>query len=781
MKSPFLFTIFLFVIVESLCHAQNPLLWGMTSAGGVSHIGTIFNYDVNAATETDNHDFAGGPNDGWGPGGDLLKANNGLLYGLTQSGGDNSNQGTIFSYNISTGTETVLHNFGSDTDGADPRGSLIQANDDLLYGMTNSGGSYGHGILFSYNILTGVETDLHDFGNGTDGTNPEGSPIQASNGLIYGVVGTGGANGGGILYSYNISTGIYTKLYDFGNGMNVYDPQGSLVQLSDGLLYGISVGGGTNGGYGTIFSYNIITGKDTVLHSFGSGTDGTFPLHDKLLQASDSLLYGMTQSGGVYSRGIIFNYNITSGIETDVHDFGSDTDGKQPFASLIQASNGLLYGMTSLGGANSNGIIFNYNITTGIETDIHDFGNGTDGKTPDGSLTEVDTIGVTPIIASICTGGSVTLKASGATTYTWSPATGLSATTGDSVIATPTVTITYTVIGIIGTAGTSYAQTDSTTVTVTVNMPPTITVNTPSPICNGGNATLIANGGSTYTWSPSTALNATTGDSVIASPTATTIYTVTGDSLGCTATATDTVKVITAPPLPIVPASAFLCLGQSDTLFAQGTGNNFTWSPSSGLSATTGSSVIATPTVTTTYSVTGPDSLGCTATGTVVVTIFPSPNQPSFIQSGDTLISSSQHDNQWYYNGAPLNNDTSQRLIITVPGEYWVVVNNEANGCSTASDSMKVDTVTGIEQLTVNSGQLTIYPNPTSGQFTIKLNDNQNGYTVEVYNVMGEKVYQSVLNNSQNDIDLSSQSTGMYFVYLKSAEGVEVGKVLVTK
>jgi hypothetical protein len=93
----------------------------------------------------------------------------------------------------------------------------------------------------------------------------------------------------------------------------------------------------------------------------------------------------------------------------------------------------------------------------------------------------------------------------------------------------------------------------------------------------------------------------------------------------------------------------------------------------------------------------------------------------------------------------------------------------------------QITLLTGISQLSTNNEQLSVYPNPSSGQFIIKLPHNQNEYLAEVYNVMGEKIYQSVLSNSQNFINISAQPDGMYFIYLKSDEGVEVGKVLVTK
>ncbi len=309
-----------------------------------------------------------------------------------------------------------------------------------------------------------------------------------------------------------------------------------------------------------------------------------------------------------------------------------------------------------------------------------------------------------------------------------------------------------------------------------------ITLKTVSPaICRGDSVTLNITGANTYTWSPASGLSNTSGISVIASPTVTTTYTITGNA--CTATATITVTVDSLPVITFSPPSPVsYCSGQTITLIAGGA-SSYQWDPSTGLNDTTGDTVIANPTATTTYTITGTGSDGCTATGTEVVSVIPSPNTPTFHQHEDTLVSSSEYDNQWYRNDTLLKNDTSQDLVITILGEYWVVVTNEANGCNTASDSMDISTVTGINQLTVESGQLTVYPNPTLGQFTIQLSNYQNGYTVEIYNVMGEEVYQSVNKSPSGDlvVNLGSQPAGMYFVYLKSGEGVEVGKVLVTK
>jgi hypothetical protein len=138
---------------------------------------------------------------------------------------------------------------------------------------------------------------------------------------------------------------------------------------------------------------------------------------------------------------------------------------------------------------------------------------------------------------TICVGASTTLTASGANTYSWSPATGLSSSTGSSVIATPATTTTYTVIG----TG-EYGCTNNASVTVTI--PPLLMVSPSSTICSGTFTSLIASGASSYGWSPAIGLSTTTEGSVIASPTTTTIYVVVGtDTNGCTQSKSVTVTV----------------------------------------------------------------------------------------------------------------------------------------------------------------------------------------------------------------------------------------------
>jgi len=179
--------------------------------------------------------------------------------------------------------------------------------------------------------------------------------------------------------------------------------------------------------------------------------------------------------------------------------------------------------------------------------------------------------------ATICVGLSTPLTATGATTYTWSPATGLSASTGASVTASPTVTTTYTVTGTTGTC------TASDQVLVTVTPLPVINAGVDQIICTGSSATLTASGGTTYTWSPSTALSGTSGASVTSTTTATITYTVTGTTSGCTGT--DQI-LVTVNPVATANANTdqSVCPGGTITLagVVGGTATTGTWSAPSG-------------------------------------------------------------------------------------------------------------------------------------------------------------------------------------------------------
>lgn len=249
-------------------------------------------------------------------------------------------------------------------------------------------------------------------------------------------------------------------------------------------------------------------------------------------------------------------------------------------------------------------------------------------------------VSVTPASASICQGTNTSLTANGASSYTWSPATGLSSTTGATVTSTPSNTITYTVTGTTGTC------THDTTVTVTVVNDPIVNVTPSNPsICNGANTSLTASGATTYVWSPATGLSSTIGANVTSTPANTITYTVTGTTATCSHDTTVTVTVVNPPVVSVTPSSATVCTGGTTSLTASGAAS-YSWSPASGLNVTTGANVIATPAGTTTYTITGTTGT-CSHDTIVTITvgnianIVVTPASPSICKGTNTSLTAS--------------------------------------------------------------------------------------------------------------------------------------------
>ena len=119
---------------------------------------------------------------------------------------------------VQAGAYTVLHNFtGTSTDGSSPWGGFV-ASGNILYGTTSSGGTSNYGTIFSYNTSTSTFTVLYSFTNGLDGAYPKCSLIIDSGGTLYGVASTGGVNNKGTVFSYNPATSTFNTLHAFGGG-----------------------------------------------------------------------------------------------------------------------------------------------------------------------------------------------------------------------------------------------------------------------------------------------------------------------------------------------------------------------------------------------------------------------------------------------------------------------------------------------------------------------------------------------------------------------------------
>jgi gliding motility-associated-like protein len=267
--------------------------------------------------------------------------------------------------------------------------------------------------------------------------------------------------------------------------------------------------------------------------------------------------------------------------------------------------------------ANSTSITFP---TAGVYsiTVLTNAATGTATSTQTVQIDPTPTVGVVASSTIVCPGTSATLTANGATSYVWSPSTGLSSTTGAVVTASPTSAQNYTVIGTTGTC------TNSAVISVTTQPALAINVTGNFIICPGGSTTLTANGAPNYAWSPGTGLSSTSGSSVIASPTSNQSYTVVGSDpvTGCTGSVSVNVTIGSPITVTVAPSSTTYCAGApGKTLTASGAAT-YNWSPPNGLNTTFGATVIATPSITTQYTVLGSTG-SCTSMAFVTVTVAP--------------------------------------------------------------------------------------------------------------------------------------------------------------
>ena len=363
----------------SLIQGIDGKLYGMTQYGGSAGGGVIFstNTDGTGYTILQNFNLTTGS----APYGSLIQGRDGKLYGMTQFGGSSGN-GVIFSTNADGTGYTILQNFNG-TNGASPQGSLPQGKEGKLYGMTFSGGNFGKGVIFSTNTDGSGYTILQDF-NGTNGAYPHGSIIQGTDGRLYGMTREGGSSNLGVVFNINPDGTGYSVLQNFNYTNGVY-PQGSLLQGTDEKLYGMTYGGGSSGlGNGVVFSTNIDGTGYTVLQNFNS-TNGYNP-HGSLIQGKDGKLYGMTRDGGSSNQGLIFKTNAAGTGYSILHNFNG-TNGASPYGSLIQGTDEKLYGMTISGGSSDVGVIFSTNTDGTNYTILQNF-NGTNGAYPYGSLVQ---------------------------------------------------------------------------------------------------------------------------------------------------------------------------------------------------------------------------------------------------------------------------------------------------------------------------------------------------------------------------------------------------------
>jgi uncharacterized repeat protein (TIGR03803 family) len=264
----------------------------------------------------------------------------------------------------------TVHSFGlTDSLGIGLVAPVTQGTDGNLYGTVETGQDTGYGAV--YQITTNGEFALvYSFTGNGDGAMPRAAVVQASDGYLYGTTSYGGINDSGTVY--RVSTeGTFTMLYGFTNGTDGANPAAPLTQASDGNLYGTTVSGGASDS-GTVFRIST-NGAYALLYSFTGGADGGQP-YAGLIQAADGYLYGTAYSGGTSGKGTVFRIS-TNGALTNLYSFMGGNFGGCPLSALVQGSNpNTLYG-TTFGSDLDLSTVFRIT-TQGLLTNLCTFGGG---------------------------------------------------------------------------------------------------------------------------------------------------------------------------------------------------------------------------------------------------------------------------------------------------------------------------------------------------------------------------------------------------------------------
>jgi hypothetical protein len=450
------------------------------------------------------------------------------------------------------------------------------------------------------------------------------------------------------------------------------------------------------------------------------------------------------------------------------------------------------------------------------------------------NVNALPTITATASNGLVCEGTADTLTASGGASYAWS-----SGGTASTEIVTPTSTTTYTVTGTDANGCSS-----TSAITVNVNPSPAITALTlDTTVCDGSNATLIADGGLSYLWN-----NNNTNDTIVVNPIGSTTYTVTGtDANGCSNTATVTVLTNALPTVDL-GTDVNQC-GSSATLDAGPAGVTYVWS-SGGTAQTEVVSADGS------YNVTVTDVNGCSNSDTINVTLLANPvvnlgNDGSVC--GNVVLDAQNQGSTYIWN----DNSSGQTLNVTTSGTYYVTVVN-SNGCTssdtialvvnanpTTTASASATTVclddanvtltgtpaggafsgpgvsgnsfdpsigagaqtivysftdnngcTGTSTVVVNvnacvgiaenaASSFGVYPNPTNGLLNIVFNTAAEEAVIVVTDVAGKVVMTQQINGVQSGsvagINLSNEAAGIYFVRVQVGTVSSVQKIQVVK
>lgn len=282
-----------------------------------------------------------------------------MLYGTTYGTGSGTNLGAVFRIGRDGNNFQVMHFFTA-SEGDTPSAPVIECTNGVLYGTTWLDGTNDAGSIYSINKDGSGFAVIHFFNYATnDGAASVSALLQASDGLLYGTAQFGGNTPGsdGVVFRLDLTGTNFNLLHSFTNSDGIY-PQASLIEGTNGLLYGTTYDGGISNA-GTVFSIDKDGSNLSVIHNFAGGTNDGVSSYANLLKGPNGKLYGTTVSGGQYGQGIAFSLDYNGSNYTVLHNFGGPGDGQQPYDNLVLGPDGNLYGATYTGRAG--GTVFHMN------------------------------------------------------------------------------------------------------------------------------------------------------------------------------------------------------------------------------------------------------------------------------------------------------------------------------------------------------------------------------------------------------------------------------------
>ena len=350
---------------------------------------------------------------------------------------------------------------------------------------------------------------------------------------------------------------------------------------------------------------------------------------------------------------------------------------------------------------------------------------------------------VSPDIA-ICQGSSVQLNATGATSYSWSPATGLSSTSVANPVATPANTTRYYVTG---TSASGCVSTDN--VLVTVNPNPTVTITDDKFVCENTPVQLLASGGASYSWSPSVGLNNATIANPVATASVNTKYIVTvSSSQGCTAKDSVLLTVRKPGQFTVTPSSG-VCINKTMQLTAGG-GDLYAWTPSGTLSNPAIANPVASPLQTTIYSVTIQDTV-CLLANTLSTTLTVNPLPTIQVTKSNDIDCSSSNSQllatggvQYVWDTDPTLDNLNIRNPLASPtvATVYKVTGTDANGCINR-DSIQVEVTTNNKSNYLMPSAFTPNKDGLNDCFGIKYWGAIRELDFSIYNRWGQLVFKT--------------------------------------